>query len=106
MDVRLIVRLVIVLLQGRPLHSERMEWLHWCKLLRDGGILDPCAHLVAPERIGGIVGLLAAQYVLGRADPREEAASVPQALARRLPLLLRNIERVLRDDSIVEPREG
>src|ERR1700756_2256336 len=50
MDVRLIVRLVVVLLQGRPLNTERMQWLHWCKLLHDGRILDPCAHLVAPER--------------------------------------------------------
>src|SRR6516162_4640001 len=43
MDVRLIVRLVVVLLQGRPLNAEWMQWLHRCKLLRYGGILDPCA---------------------------------------------------------------
>src|SRR5437899_11604725 len=83
-----------------------MQWLHRCKLLRDGGILDPCAHLVAPERIGGSVGLLVAQYVLVRADPREEAASVPQILVRRLPFLVGNIERVRRNDIIVEPGEG
>src|SRR5437899_1466275 len=106
LNVRLIVRLVVVLLQGRPLNAERMEWLHRCKLLRDGGILDPCAHLVTPERIGGIVGLLVAQYVLVRADPREEAAPVPQILVGRLPFLLGNIERVLRNDIIVEPGEG
>src|SRR5258707_6174951 len=83
-----------------------MHWLHRCKLLRDGGILDPCAHLVAPERIGGIVGLLVAQYVLVRAEPREEAASVPQILVRRQPFLVGNIERVLRNEIIVEPGEG
>src|SRR5882762_6917865 len=83
-----------------------MHWLHRCKLLRDGGILDQCAHLVAPERIGGIVGLLVAQYILVGADPREEAAPVPQILVRRLPFLVGNIESVLRNDIIVEPREG
>src|SRR5712691_2003286 len=106
MDARLIVRLVVVLLQARPLHAERMQWLHWCELLRDGGILDPRTHFVAPERIGGIVGLLIAQYVLVRAEPREEAASVPQILVRRQPFLVGNIERVLGNEIIVEPGEG
>src|SRR6202030_2794686 len=106
MDGRLIVRLVVVLLQRRPFNAERMQWLHRCKLLRDGGILDPCAHLVAPERIGGIVGLLVAQYVLVGADPREEAAPVPQLLVRRQPFPVGNIERVLRNEIIVEPAEG
>src|SRR5215469_5178833 len=106
LDVRLIVRLVIVLLQGRPLNAERMQWLHRRKFLRDRGILDSRAHLVAPERIGGIVGLLVAQYVLVGADPGEEAAPVPQILIRRLPFLIGNIERALRNDIIVEPAEG
>src|SRR5271156_1843255 len=57
-DVRLIVRLEVVLLQGRPLNPERMQWLHRRKLLRDGGVLDPRADLVAPERVDGIVGRL------------------------------------------------
>src|SRR6266852_1606149 len=106
MDVRLIVRLVVVLLQGRPLNAERMQWLHRCKLLRDGGILDPRAHLVAPERIGGIVDLLVAQHVLVRAEPKEETAPVPQLLVRRQPFPVGNIERVLRNEIIVEPGEG
>src|SRR5215467_9763336 len=45
LNVLLIVHLVIVLLQGRPLNAERMHWLHRRELLRDGGILDPCAPL-------------------------------------------------------------
>src|SRR5215469_18313936 len=64
LDVRLIVRLVVMLLQARPLHTERMQRLRRCKLLRDDGILDPRTHLVAPERIGGILGLFVAEYVL------------------------------------------
>src|SRR5262245_10792080 len=95
-----------MLLEARPLHAERMQWLHWCKLLRDDRILDPRAHLVAPERIGGIVGLLIAQYILVRADPGEEAAPVPQILIRRLPFLVGNIEGVLRNEIVVEPAEG
>src|ERR1700729_3207742 len=35
LDIRVIVRLVVVLLQGRPLNAERMQWLHRRKLLRD-----------------------------------------------------------------------
>src|SRR6202008_1598739 len=100
MDVRLIVRLVVVLLQARPLHAEGMQWLHWCKLLRYGWILDPRAHLVAPERIGGFVGLLVAQYFRVRTEQRPEAASVPQTLERRQPFLVGNIERVLRNEII------
>src|SRR6516162_2594917 len=90
MDVRLIVRLVVVLLQARPLHAERMQWLLWCKLLRDDGILGPRAHLVAPERIGGIIGLLVAQYILVRAKPRVETASVPQVFVCRQSFLVGN----------------
>ena len=51
------------------------------------GILDPRAHLVAPERIGGIVGLLVTEYVLVRADPREESAPVPQILCAQAVML-------------------
>src|SRR6516164_1321140 len=83
-----------------------MQRPHRRKLLRNRGIPDPRAHLVAPERIGSVVGLLATQYVLVRADPGVEAAPVPQILIRRLPFLVGNIERALRNDIIIEPAEG
>src|SRR6202008_2975202 len=102
MDVRLIVRLVVVLLEARPLNAERMQWLHRCKLLRDCRILDPRTHLVAPDRIGGIVGRLVAQYVLVRADPREEAAPVPQISYAVFCLKKKKNERVRRTEMIGE----
>ena len=61
---------------------------------------------VAPELIGGAVGFFIRKDVVERADPRCKPTDLPNALEGRLPLIVGDLERSLREEIDVSPGEG
>ena len=94
LDVVLVERVVVPLLERRALHPEGVGRLGRSEDLGHGGIVHALVDLGTPEVVGRPVRGLVQEQVRVAAGPEGETALLPQPLVGLQPFLVRHVERV------------